>query len=511
MTEEKDVERCEYKFEGHRICERPVMSGQDQCIFHGEKTSANEVSDFSNLLREKYASGDFDCRGLRFPAGIRALPKDRLSYSHFDFRHAKFAGDALFDGVCVDGDIKLQDAKVSGVMTFAHAYVKGDVICSSGFPEEDGRIGGRVEVGTHVTFRSAEICGMVALTGAVIGRHALFDNAKRLGDLALNHAQIGGKLSCADAIIGSVNCEAATLCGEATFRRTIVDRVMRLTDLTVQRLELCDAEIGENLWLNSKTRTTIVRGAADFQRVTVRRNVAIVGAEFHGEALFMNADFRGRVWFNNAQFAAGPDFHAASVPRAAYFDGVGVPTGQGASLYNFAKRTCRNMGMDEDASQYHYLERLEIWRHGNPLCSRAVEKVVAKIVQLEIWERIGESWLRSALMWPLGLFELIALRGACGYFEKPWRIAGVAIGLILLFGCVYWTGGLVGPDAEQASGLFDSMYFSVVTFTTLGLGDLRPLPDFARFARFLIGLEALTGAFLVAAFIVTLARRWGRG
>jgi hypothetical protein len=42
---------------------------------------------------------------------------------------------------------------------------------------------------------------------------------------------------------------------------------------------------------------------------------------------------------------------------------------------------------------------------------------------------------------------------------------------------------------------FESLYFSVVTFTTLGDGDVRPL---GAWARFLAGVEALLRALLAA-------------
>jgi len=41
--------------------------------------------------------------------------------------------------------------------------------------------------------------------------------------------------------------------------------------------------------------------------------------------------------------------------------------------------------------------------------------------------------------------------------------------------------------------LYDSFYFSITTYTTVGYGDIAPLGD----VRFLAGLEALTGLVLI--------------
>jgi voltage-gated potassium channel Kch len=57
-------------------------------------------------------------------------------------------------------------------------------------------------------------------------------------------------------------------------------------------------------------------------------------------------------------------------------------------------------------------------------------------------------------------------------------------------------------------GFQAALYFSVVTFTTLGYGDLIPAKQF----RLLAASEALVGLLLVGLFLFTLSRRAvGRG
>lgn len=68
---------------------------------------------------------------------------------------------------------------------------------------------------------------------------------------------------------------------------------------------------------------------------------------------------------------------------------------------------------------------------------------------------------------------------------------------IWIFGTILWTllhwpeFGSLGPAAPH---LFDVIYFSAVTFTTVGFGDLAPVGPI----RFLAGTEALTGFVLIA-------------
>ena len=56
---------------------------------------------------------------------------------------------------------------------------------------------------------------------------------------------------------------------------------------------------------------------------------------------------------------------------------------------------------------------------------------------------------------------------------------------------------------------FDALYFSTLTFTTLGLGDFQPAPA-AQLGRALVLLEAVMGAVLIATFVFVLGRRAAR-
>jgi len=59
------------------------------------------------------------------------------------------------------------------------------------------------------------------------------------------------------------------------------------------------------------------------------------------------------------------------------------------------------------------------------------------------------------------------------------------------------------PPLWLAQVLFKSVYFSVVTFATLGYGDIQPI---GLIARLLAGLEALLGALLAALLVFVLSR-----
>jgi hypothetical protein len=76
-------------------------------------------------------------------------------------------------------------------------------------------------------------------------------------------------------------------------------------------------------------------------------------------------------------------------------------------------------------------------------------------------------------------------------------ILGIHVAEIWVFGLGYW--GLIQNPAHgrlvgtHAVGLLDSVYYSAVCYTTLGLGDLAPFGNI----RFLTGMESLTGFVLI--------------
>jgi len=71
------------------------------------------------------------------------------------------------------------------------------------------------------------------------------------------------------------------------------------------------------------------------------------------------------------------------------------------------------------------------------------------------------------------------------------------VGEIWIFGFSYYVaerfieaGTLVGPRSE---GFIEYVYFSSVTYTTIGYGDLVPLGPL----RFMAAIEALTGLLMI--------------
>jgi hypothetical protein len=84
----------------------------------------------------------------------------------------------------------------------------------------------------------------------------------------------------------------------------------------------------------------------------------------------------------------------------------------------------------------------------------------------------------------------------------PKLIGGFYLLLVIFFGFIYWA---FPSFWESPLGFIESMYFSVVTITTLGYGEITPANDLARV---ITALEALSGIFVIGLFLNSVAHRY---
>jgi hypothetical protein len=74
----------------------------------------------------------------------------------------------------------------------------------------------------------------------------------------------------------------------------------------------------------------------------------------------------------------------------------------------------------------------------------------------------------------------------------PWFIFHV-IFVIILYAWHYTRSGIIASNGDISHSFRDGLYFSVTTWTTLGYGDFRPIPQM----RLVTSIQALTALFTI--------------
>jgi len=166
------------------------------------------------------------------------------------------------------------------------------------------------------------------------------------------------------------------------------------------------------------------------------------------------------------------------------------PRYRGELAYRLAKQAAHENGDYTEAGRYHYAEQC------------AIED--------------GRRARAKHRPWPLALWlaRLVFGRIIFGYGERPWYPFLVGLAVILVGTGLYLSMQAIAPgtlpdadvEAYAETDFWQALHFSVVTFTTLGYGDLKPKPGY----RWIADLEAVLGAALMATFVVCLTRKYMR-
>jgi hypothetical protein len=225
----------------------------------------------------------------------------------------------------------------------------------------------------------------------------------------------------------------------------------------------------EGAYLSQATVTDCDMTGADFLRSNLQR------------AKVKNTDLKFATWVDCEldirafegglkEELEGKWFLASGIYKALRLNLTAAGDGKGASWAAYRQSTCRR----HDAFQ-------------------------SKDRQTGKHDKRGE-WARS---WVLDM--------VWGYGEKPARLFAVTLLMGVLFGVGYFFGGVnvngacVGglDAASKWSHLGECIYYSFITFTTVGYGDITPCTGWSRL---LASAEAMSGIFTMSLFVTANVR-----
>ena len=110
--------------------------------------------------------------------------------------------------------------------------------------------------------------------------------------------------------------------------------------------------------------------------------------------------------------------------------------------------------------------------------------------------------------------EFVFGRLLFGYGERPNRV--LAASVLIILACAFFYASDYAKVCTRIDGtveqlkFMDGLYFSTITFTTLGFGDMFPDSNYLL-TRCVAMIEAMSGACLMALFVVCPSKRFSRG
>jgi uncharacterized protein YjbI with pentapeptide repeats len=465
------------------ICGRTLHKKSKYCIFHASAEKKTE-KEFIEALKEyvdkiKEEDKNYDFKNFIFVGNID-FEKDLniTSFNNANFRGAIFEGLANFEGTIFQEDANFVEVNFKIDADFRGANFKGDA-----------------------DFRDANFEGFTRFVDAIFKKNVSFARAIFEGYADLRGANFKGFADFVDAIF-----KKFALFGNAIFE-----------------------------------------GDANFLGTNFKGDANFLGTNFKGDAKFEIKTIKGNMYFNNAVFTYCKTLSLDIKNKAvinfekAYLENVFLDFTLGEkTLINFTKTILRNTTIEKEQIKNHILQE------------KRKDFLQAKKIYLLLknnFHNIGqyddESWafkkekdmerksyfhFKSLHKWLWSCF----LNVIYGYGEKPERVIISAILIILIYAFVFMNYGIIAdpqlddlPKYNIVKELFmgiryrdllirfkdisleqikNCLYFSTVTFTTLGLGDFCPVEGWGRI---FVGTEAFIGALMMALFIYTFARRTG--
>jgi len=253
-------------------------------------------------------------------------------------------------------------------------------------------------------------------------------------------------------------------------------------------------------------------GVTTFKNARLRGDAKFRTTVLSGYSLFGNAVFEASARFTNTHFVKGVNFSNVKFLDQTDFGGVysssrAVPAyesvfftrrryGEDESFWRFVKQSAQEAGYYQLAGECFYNERsARLWQRFRAQGYDDLSKL-GKLLRFIAGVRL--------------LPEIIFGKLLFGYGERPVRV--LVAGALIIVACAFFysqPGSLIYREGTVEPSFFQGLYFSTITFTTLGYGDFYPSAH--GLCRQIAMAEAATGGCLMALFVVCLAKRFSRG
>lgn len=542
-------------------CPRASNNESEYCIFHIpiDKKEASEVKRAlkQQILHENPRARSFI--GAKLPS--INLTQEILSTDDnkfIDFRHSHIEGDLLFTGSTIAQPVLLSGATITGNLLFNRAEIRqplrGEQITVEG---EFSCV--RTDFQSELKFRNAQFQGGTTFRDAAFhdsssfyGCHFGVDEKIQLGKLDGHELDLKEELIFHSnplnfnniKISGTLNLNSSTFEGYVDIECNAQNGALLLSDITLleryARHEYNREKFDANMYdpSNGVQQNQIATISGKYDRLSVSP-----------ERIKIEAGF-------------------ISLEGATVHNGVLSQPEQGTVVYLLTRAKLGDVDIDEEAFSFYVFKRTDFdgldfteYRnlldenryaiHNTPAINCGVIEYTTEDLETTYQkakngaERIddrlseGQFYVREMSYRKQRFHEIMTdkearfsrrLRGgfrfglnkllgiSTGYGERLWLIgvnSGILLGLswfAFLFGGVsangnetpYHIGNVISGQHGILESLWITFYFSAVTFTTLGYGDVEPA---SALTQGVAAIESILGTILVALLVFSLGRR----
>jgi uncharacterized protein YjbI with pentapeptide repeats len=342
-----------------------------------------------------------------------------------------------------------------------------------------------------IDLRHSRFEGEVDWSDVIIKHPMRFDGAKFFEDVNMG-AEFKKDVSFRGIIVGGkIDFRDSNISENIEFSRVCINGKIDLSELSLIGVSFNNSHIQEGMfWKSDLSNATFTDSSLN--RVSFERAI-LTQADFFG------ADLRGVAFY-------GADFRSLQIDEQTEFGERCVYdpkfTGNFTATFDENGETSQ---LTKAAGQYRIIEQLA-------LTNAFPDMVSHNFIRRQDIQR--EKYLENGMR--LRWLRATASKYVLKYGEGPWNIIVSSLGIILSFAFLYPLGGWVRPVdgepitysaiAEDPTLLGETLYYSTLTFTTLGLGDYRPVGA----GQYLTTVNTTLGAVLIALLVFVLGRRAAR-
>ncbi|MCK4796210.1 MAG: pentapeptide repeat-containing protein [Spirochaetes bacterium] len=500
---------CKYFYDGWG-CPYEKLPDSEYCIFH-LKDDNKDIEEFNKGINEILETDEtvINFTGFYFPPNTADF-KRKLIRKNIIFDLAQFSGMVNFAGVIFSKYASFDWAKFFNVGNFINTNFKGKASFEGAEFSEVGYFKNS-KFKEDTNFQGAKFSKDAFFTSVDFSGDASFEVTKFSGNTYFERAKFSGNSSFKGInFVGIINFNNAIFYDKPTFFQTVFS--------------------GDALFNGTR-----FLGKTNFNSSEFLGKTSFVNAEFLELVTFLTAIFDGKTYFSpfkSKEMKFENTFFSNNVRIKANlsqccFNGSNI---ERVDLSDSTWSEQKNQGLITKIYNYFFNSSITI-------CEASQGELASNWKKLEgIYRRLKQSYQKSGDYETAGKFyfqemeckrkqlgyfhrqfQNVFYRGFCGYGEKPFNVVLISIITMFAFAISYFYNGIEinGTDTINyriSLNFFDfswvndflwSFYTSIITFTTLGYGDVHPV----GLSRVFASIESLIGIFMTALFIFVFTRK----